>query len=173
MARRRTTRRNRSVAKVEWLPADRTNRAPHDPITNERHTMITGSHVIIYSTNPDADRVFLRDVLKLTYLDVGDGWLIFGLPRAEVAVHPAEKSAHELYLMCDDISRFVADMQRHSIACDPVSEQAWGLLTRLALPGGSKLGVHEPRHSHPRAIKRATASRTQRAGVRKKRSGRR
>ena len=60
--------------------------------------MITGAHVVIYSTNPEADRAFLRDTLKLTHVDVGRGWLIFGLPPAEVAVHPSDKNyAHEFF----------------------------------------------------------------------------
>lgn len=112
--------------------------------------MITGAHSILYSTNPDADRVFLRDILKLTSVDVGDGWLIFGLPPAEVAVHSSEKNdVHELYLMCDDVDGFVAEMEKHDIHCCPVKEAGWGLLTQVTLPGGGMLGVYEPRHARP------------------------
>ena len=83
--------------------------------------MITGAHSIIYSKNSEADRVFFRDVLKLTSVDVGDGWLIFGLPPAEVAVHPSDKNdIHDFYLMCDDVEAFVSDMKKHSIQCGPV-----------------------------------------------------
>ena len=112
--------------------------------------MIIGAHSIIYSTSPDADRAFLRDVLKLPNVDVGEGWLIFGLPPAEVAVHPSEQNdVHELYLMCDDVKAFVAGMDKHSIICDPVTDEGWGLLTQLRLPGGGKLGVYQPRHERP------------------------
>ena len=112
--------------------------------------MLTGAHSIIYSTNPDADRAFLKDVLALPHVDVGGGWLIFGLPPSEVAVHPSDKSAaHELYLMCDDIEAFVATMNTHAVACGPVQNQGWGLLTQLTLPGGGKLGVYQPRHARP------------------------
>ena len=112
--------------------------------------MIIGAHSIIYSTSPDADRAFLRDVLKLPNVDVGEGWLIFGLPPAEVAVHPSEQNdVHELYLMCDDVKAFVAEMDNHSIICDPVTDEGWGLLTQLRLPGGGKLGVYQPRHERP------------------------
>ena len=112
--------------------------------------MINGAHSVIYSTDPDADRTFLRDVLGLPNVDVGGGWLIFGLPPAEVAVHPSEKNdVHELYLMCDDIEAFVAEVGKHDIACDPVDDQGWGLITRLTLPGGGKLGVYQPRHARP------------------------
>ena len=112
--------------------------------------MITGAHAIIYSTNPDADRAFLRDVIKLTSVDVGHGWLIFGLPPSEVAVHPAEKNgSHELYLMCDDVEAFVAGVATHGIVCGPVQNQGWGLVTQLTLPAGGKLGVYQPRHARP------------------------
>src|SRR3569832_1253520 len=106
--------------------------------------MITGAHSIIYSTNPEADRAFLRDVLKLTHVDVGHGWLIFGLPPSEIAVHPAETNGrHELYLLCDDIEAFVAAMAAHSITCGPVQDQRWGLLSQLTLPGGGTLGEYQ------------------------------
>lgn len=62
--------------------------------------MINGAHTIIYSENAEADREFFQDVLKLPHVDAGEGWLIFGLPPSEVAVHPAEKNdRHELYLV--------------------------------------------------------------------------
>ena len=112
--------------------------------------MITGAHSIIYSKNPEADRAFLRDVLQLPNVDVGDGWLIFGLPPAEVAVHPSdENDLHEFYLMCDDIEAFVAQMKESGIACGAVDDQGWGLLSQLTLPGGGKLGVYQPRHARP------------------------
>jgi catechol 2,3-dioxygenase-like lactoylglutathione lyase family enzyme len=112
--------------------------------------MLTGAHAILYSSNADADRAFFRDVLKLENVDVGGGWLIFALPPAEVAVHPAPQNGrHELYLMCDDIEAFVAGMKKHGIACSAVKNEGWGLLTELTLPGGGKLGVYQPRHPRP------------------------
>ena len=87
--------------------------------------MITGAHSIIYSTDAEADRKFLRDVLKLTNVDVGHGWLIFGLPPAEVAVHPSEKNdVHEFYLMCDDIEAFIGEMAKRGVACESAREPA-------------------------------------------------
>jgi hypothetical protein len=115
--------------------------------------MLIGAHSIINSTKPDADRAFLRDVLALPNVDVGDGWLIFGLPPAEVAVHPSDKNdAHELYLMVDDVETLVAEMKAHNIACSPVQNQGWGLLTYVTLPGGGRLGVYQPRHARPKAM---------------------
>ena len=112
--------------------------------------MIIGAHTLWYSKNPEADRAFLRDVLQLTHVDVHDGWLIFGLPPAEVAVHPSdENDKHEFYLMCNDINKFVAELKNRSISCDPVQDMGWGLLSQISLPGGGKLGVYQPRHPRP------------------------
>jgi hypothetical protein len=116
--------------------------------------VIIGAHSILYSLNPEADRAFLRDVLGLPNVDVGAGWLIFGLPPSEVAVHPAEENdVHELYLMCDDLRGFVADMGKRGIACGPVQTPGWGVLTHVMLPGGGKLGVYEPRHARPEPMR--------------------
>jgi hypothetical protein len=115
--------------------------------------MIIGAHSIIYSTSPDSDRNFLRDVLKLPNVDVGEGWLIFGLPPAEVAVHPSDKNdVHEFYLMCDDVEAFIAEMKKRKIDCGPMHNQGWGLLTQVSLPGGGKLGVYQPRHARPKSM---------------------
>ncbi len=110
--------------------------------------MINGAHSIIYSQKPEVDRAFLRDVLRLPNVDVGQGWLIFGLPPAEVAVHPSEKNdLHEFYLMSDDVNAFIAEMKAHNIACGPVRDEGWGLLTHVTLPGGGRLGVYEPQQT--------------------------
>jgi hypothetical protein len=112
--------------------------------------MIIGAHSVVSSTNPEADCAFLRDVLGLTNVDDG-GYLIFGLPPAEVSVHASNQNdVHEFYLMCDDVKAFITEMERRRIVCDPVQDQGWGLVTRLTLPGGGKLGVYEPRHARPK-----------------------
>ena len=117
--------------------------------------MINGAHSVIYSKNPEADRAFFRDVLELPGVDVGGGWLIFGLPPAELAVHPSERNdVHELFLMCDNLDRFIGEMSKHQIACGSVETQPWGRLTRIALPGGGKVGVYEPRHARPASTTR-------------------
>ena len=116
--------------------------------------MITGAHSILYSSDAEADRAFLRDVPGFPHVDVGHGWLIFGLPPAEVAVHPAEENGRqEFYLMCDDIAAFVDEMRGPGIACSEVQNQGWGMLTDVTLPGGGKLGVYQPRHARPEPAK--------------------
>ena len=112
--------------------------------------MIIGAHSIIYSTNAEADRAFFRDVLKFSHVDAGEGWLIFGLPPAEVAVHPAEVDGrHELFLMCDDLDGFIGELKTHNLACAPVRTRSYGMVTELTLPSGGKLGVYQPRHPRP------------------------
>lgn len=111
---------------------------------------IIGAHSIIFSTNAEADRAFLRDVLHLPNVDAGDGWLIFGLPPAEVAVHPYENNdVHKFYLLTDDIGGFIEEMEQLKVTCEPVMEAEWGLLTNISLPGGGKLGVYQPKHARP------------------------
>jgi hypothetical protein len=110
--------------------------------------MIRGAHVILYSTDAGADRAFLQELLGLAAVDAGGGWLILQLPPAEVAVHPADTSgATELYLVCDDIEETVADLEQRGIAVDgPITDQGWGRLATVPLPGGGRLGVYEARH---------------------------
>jgi hypothetical protein len=112
--------------------------------------MITGAHAIVYSTEAEADRAFLRDVLGFGGVDAGGGWLIFELPPAELAVHPAEDEHHELYLMCDDIRATMRELQeRGAEFTAEVSDEGFGLLTALRLPSGGTLGLYEPRHPSP------------------------
>jgi hypothetical protein len=135
--------------------------------------MINGAHAIIYSRRPDADRVFLRDVLGLPNVDAGGGWLIFGLPPAEIAVHPSdENDVQELYLMCDDVETFIAGLKSQHIDCGPVQDLRWGRLTQVRLPGGGKLGVYQPLHARPKAMSVGTAPRkpARRATTRSRRS---
>lgn len=114
--------------------------------------LVTGAHMILYSTDPGADRAFLRDVLGLSHVDAGDGWLIFGLPPAELAVHPAEANdVHEIYFIVADVQAFIAEMAARGVACGPVQSLSWGELTRVSLPGGGKLVVYQPRHARPDA----------------------
>ncbi len=112
--------------------------------------MITGMHTLIYSRDAEADRAFLRDVLGFRALDIGGGWLIFAAPPAELAVHPDERNGrHEITLMCDDVSAEMDRLSAHGVECAPVTDEGWGLLTSLRLPGGGTLGLYEPHHASP------------------------
>ena len=116
--------------------------------------MVFGAHVIVYSKDAEADRAFLRDVLGLSSVDAGHGWLIFALPPAEVAVHPAEDGGrHELYWMCDDLKAEIAALAVKGIRCSKVHEERWGSITMIGLPGGGEIGLYEPKH--PMALTRA------------------
>jgi hypothetical protein len=134
--------------------------------------MIIGAHSIIYSKSPEADRALLREVFGLPHVDVGDGWLIFGLPPSELAVHPSEKNdVHEFFLISDDIDAFVRKMGKRGVACGPVRNEGWGLLTSVTLPGGGKLGVYQPRHARPKplSLRKGARRRTRRTSKRRAR----
>jgi catechol 2,3-dioxygenase-like lactoylglutathione lyase family enzyme len=113
--------------------------------------VINGSHVIVFSNDPQADRAFFADVLGFPHVDAGGGWRIFALPPAEVAMHPAEgATSHELYFMCDDIEATMAELRGKGVEFTAdITEERWGRLTRMTLPGGGEVGMYEPRH--PRA----------------------
>jgi len=111
--------------------------------------MITGTHAILFSTDAQADREVLTELLRGHHtVDAGDGWLILALPPAEVAVHPTDgPPRHELYLMCDDIEATVADLAARDVDIDGgISDEGWGLLTAIRLPSGARLGLYQPRH---------------------------
>jgi catechol 2,3-dioxygenase-like lactoylglutathione lyase family enzyme len=114
--------------------------------------VITGIHAIVFSPDADKVRAFFADVLGLRSADAGGGWLIFALPPAELAVHPAEGTGHhELYLMCDDIQATLAELRGKGVeVARDVSDQGWGLLAAIRLPDGSELAIYEPRHPSPR-----------------------
>jgi predicted enzyme related to lactoylglutathione lyase len=113
--------------------------------------VITGVHAIIYTTDADADRSFFRDALGFDAVDAGGGWLIFELPPAELAMHPAETGGgHVLYLMCDDVHATVAQLTARGVEIvRDVTDEGFGLLTAIRLPGGGELGLYEPRHPSP------------------------
>ncbi len=113
--------------------------------------MITGVHVIVFSSDAEKVREFFADVLSLPSADAGGGWLIFALPPAELAVHPAaDGSRHELYLMCDDIHATLAELRRKGVeVARDVSDQGWGLLAAIRLPDGAELPIYQPRHPSP------------------------
>jgi hypothetical protein len=123
--------------------------------------MIIGAHVLIYSTDPEADRAFFRDVLQFPSIDIGRGWLIFALPPAEAAVHPSDgqfaqrHGGHDLpgallYLMCDDLPTFVASLATRNVYCTEIETVAWGIKTTIRMPSGGEIGLYQP--THPTAL---------------------
>jgi len=123
--------------------------------------MFRGAHLVLYSTDAEADRAFLRDVLGFAHVDAGHGWLIFALPPAEAALHPADDPTHKgepghamlgahLYLMCDDLNAAIATLKSKGAACGPVSKERWGLRATIKLPSGGELGLYQP--AHPTAL---------------------
>ena len=109
--------------------------------------MIFGAHVVLYSKDAAADRTFCRDVLGFASVDAGHGWLIFALPPAEIAVHPADGvERHELFFMCDDLKAEIVALGERGIGVSDVQEARWGSIAKIRLPGGGEIGLYEPRH---------------------------
>jgi hypothetical protein len=121
---------------------------PKIQVNREEKPMIFGAHTVIHSKDAEADRVFLRDVLGLASVDAGHGWLIFALPPAEIAVHPAdENNRHEFYFMCDDLPTEIAALTAKRVPCSEIQEARWGSIVRIKLPGGGGIGLYQPRHA--------------------------
>jgi hypothetical protein len=134
--------------------------------------MIIGAHIMLQSRNEGADKAFLADVLGLSSVDAGGGFLIFGLPPAEVAVHEADKNdVHQLFFMCDDIERFAAEMKKRGVGFTPPRNQGWGTMTEIILPGGGKLGVYQPHHARPKHTTSKAAKKIATKKVAKAKSG--
>jgi len=119
--------------------------------------MIIGTHFLLYSKDAEADRAFFRDVLEFPCIDVGEGWLIFGMSPAEAGIHPLEgdfardHAGHSLlgavlYLMCDDLSATIAALQTRNVQCTEVEQAPWGSKTTIPLPSGGEIGLYQPRH---------------------------
>ena len=111
--------------------------------------MIIAAHTVILAEDADRARAFFRDVLGLPNVDAGDGWLIFRAPPAELAVHPAsaaESGRHALYLVCDDIDATIAELAAKGVSCSDVSDEGWGLLTSVQVPGAGTLGLYQAKH---------------------------
>ena len=116
--------------------------------------MINSAHVIIYTKNAEKTRAFFRDILKFPNVDAGHGWLIFALPPTELGIHPTDKLSdekHELFLMCGDLKKTVADLKKKKVKCGPVREPGFGFMTSVEIPGGGTLGLYQPKH--PTALK--------------------
>jgi len=119
--------------------------------------MITGAHVLFYSTNPEADRAFVKDVLQFKGIDIGHGWMIFKLPASELAVHPGDgefaqrHAGHVMpgalvYLMCDDLPATMADLAKKNVVCTEVETENWGIRTTVKMPSGGEIGLYQPTH---------------------------
>ena len=115
---------------------------------------IIGVHAILYTRDAEADRAWLADVLGLESVDAGGGWLVFALPPAELAAHPAPSGdgGVGLYLMCDDIEATMRELRGKGVVFDGVvTDQRWGRVTQIVLPSGARLGLYEPHHASPLA----------------------
>ena len=124
--------------------------------------MIAGAHFLLYSKDPEADRAFFKTVLEFPLVDLGDGWLIFALAPAELAVHPGDGEFVQmhadhpmlgavLYLMCDDLGSVIGSLKSKGVHCATPGEAEWGISTSIRLPSGGEIGLYQP--THPTMIK--------------------
>ena len=116
--------------------------------------MITGVHTMFYSSQPEELRAFLRDKLGFTYTDVGEGWLIFDLPEAEMGCHPANAAdgapsgMNHISFYCDDIHRTVAELKARGVEfTDGVEDHGYGLVTHFKMPGDFAVQLYQPRYT--------------------------
>lgn len=111
---------------------------------------VIGVHTLVYTAEPDAVRAIFRDIFGWSHVDAGDGWLIFATPPGEMGVHPAEAPAHEITLMCDDLTATVSDLTAAGLEVGEPTDEGFGVTATITLPGGLELMLYEPRH--PTAI---------------------
>lgn len=112
--------------------------------------MTNGVHVTIGSKDAEADKAFFKNVLKFSNVDVGNGRLVFALPKSDAMLHPSDESdGHELWLMTDNVEAEVASLTKAGFACEAPTDQGWGIVSRITLPSGGTLGLYQPKHSRP------------------------
>jgi catechol 2,3-dioxygenase-like lactoylglutathione lyase family enzyme len=127
--------------------------------------MIRGLHGLLYTSDADASRAFLRDKLKLPFNDVGGGWLIFDLPEADLGVHPTDgpgggtPGEHDISFYCDDIIGTCAELSARGVEFkhEP-QDHGYGWVTYFIIPGGIQVQLYEPKYTKkakPAAIKPA------------------
>jgi hypothetical protein len=116
-------------------------------------SMIRGVHTMFYSSEPEALRAFLRDKLGFPCSDVGDGWLIFDLPEADMGCHPADAEngstagTHNISFYCDDIEKTVAELRYRGVDFNgPITDRGYGLVTHFRMPGGVEVQLYQPRY---------------------------
>jgi catechol 2,3-dioxygenase-like lactoylglutathione lyase family enzyme len=115
--------------------------------------MIRGVHTMFYSSQPEALRAFFRDKLGFPAHDVGDGWLIFDLPEADLGVHPAggddgaSSGTPSISFYCDDIVRTVAELTARGVEFTwPVEDHGYGLVTFFRAPGDFAIQLYQPKY---------------------------
>ncbi len=120
--------------------------------------MIRGLHGLFYSSDATATRAFLRDQLRLPHTDVGEGWLIFDLPEADVGVHPLDDEGrppagtHDVSFFCDDIRGTVAELSARGVRFrSEVEDHGYGFVTYFTMPGGIEVQLYEPKYAKRRS----------------------
>lgn len=114
--------------------------------------MIKGVHTMFYSSQAEELRAFLRDKLGFSsYIDAGEGWLIFNLPEADMGCHPTDESneppsgTRDISFYCDNIEETVAELKGRGVEfAGDIENQGWGLVTRIRMPGDFTAQLYQP-----------------------------
>ena len=118
--------------------------------------MIRGLHAMFYSSDAEATRAFFRHVLGFPFSDVGDGWLIFDMPEADLGVHPIDPKGehgspagvHDISFYCDDIKATVAELEGKGVAFRmEIVDAGFGYVTQFDIPGGIICQLYEPKYT--------------------------
>ena len=116
-------------------------------LTMFRGQMIKGMHGLFYSPNPEEVRVFIRDKLGFVHNDIGEGWLIFDMPEADLGVHPSDKSYHSISFYCPDIHKTVEELTSRGVEFSSgITDEGWGLLTHFRMPGNLEVELYQPKY---------------------------
>lgn len=113
--------------------------------------MIRGMHGMFYSSKPEALREFFRDKLGFPAHDVGEGWLIFEMPEADLGCHPAGTEAGafsgtpSISFYCDDIHQTVAELKAKGVVfVEEIANHGYGLVTHFQAPGDFTIQLYQP-----------------------------
>ena len=115
--------------------------------------MIRGLHAMFYSSQANELREFLRDKLGLAGTDVGEGWLIFNAPEADLGVHPidgedAASGTSDISFYCDDINGTVEELRSRGVEfTQEIQDHGYGLVTFFKVPGGFEIQLYQPKYS--------------------------
>ncbi len=120
--------------------------------------MIKGIHGLFYTPNAEEVRAFIRDKLGFVHNDIGEGWLIFDLPEADLGVHPSDRAYHSISFYCDDIHKTVTDLTSRGVEfSSSITDEGWGLLTHFRMPGNLEVELYQTKYEKRSTRKRSKA----------------
>jgi hypothetical protein len=109
--------------------------------------LIKGLHALLYTPKPEELRAFIRDKLGFPFADVGEGWLIFDMPEADLGCHPSDRVFHSISFYCDDIKKTVEELKSRGVQFTTgISDEGFGLVTHFRMPGDVEVQLYQPKY---------------------------